>query len=59
MTGETTFENFAEKKLHKIFKSGSTIVISVNDLEMDSTKHALKYIVKTGKVAAVVRNEVS
>ena len=58
MTDETTFENFAEKKLHKIFKGGSPIVISVNDLKMDSTKHALKNIVETGKVAAIIRNEV-
>ena len=58
MTGETTLENFAEKKLHKIFKGGSPIVISVSDMEMDSTKRALKDIVETGKVAAVVRNEV-
>ena len=57
-TDETTFENFAEKKLHKIFKNESPIVISVNDLETDSTKHTLKDIVETGKVATVIRNEV-
>ena len=58
MTDETTLENFAEKKLHKIFKDGSPIVIPVNNLEMDSTKHVLEDIVETGKVAAIIRNEV-
>ena len=58
MTNETTFDNFAEKKLRKIFKDGSPIVMQVCDIETDSTKRTLKDIVETGKVAAVIRNEV-
>ena len=57
MNDETTFENFAEKKLRKIFKNGSPIVISIDDIGDDSTKRALKDIVETGKIAAVIRNE--
>ena len=57
MSDETTFENFAEKKLRKIFKGGSPIVVSINDIEADSTKRTLKDIVETGKIAAVIRNE--
>ena len=57
MSDATTFENFAEKKLSKIFKDGYPIVILVNDIEADSTKRALKDIVETGKIAAVIRSE--
>ena len=35
MTNETTFDNFAEKKLRKIFKDGSPIVMQVCDIETD------------------------
>lgn len=44
--------------MKKMFKDGSPIVISVDDIEADSTKHTLKDIIETGEIAAIIKNEV-
>jgi len=49
----TTFDNFAEKKLSKIFKNKNPIVIQIGDIEHSN----IIEIMEAGKQAAIQRND--
>jgi len=57
MMTDTTFDNFAEYKLKKVFKNNNPIVIPIADVNQGRITGMLKDVEEAGKQASIKRNE--